>query len=171
MTGGIHFDFGNSPTEYTASAVRNRALALTTTNGTRALRATLGSHKTFVASFLNLDRTAEALRRLRPARLLVIGSGTYEEAAFEDTLAAGALCAALSDLYPPSRIADSAMMARLLYRQSADDLYSALAQSRNGHRLLQNSQLRDDVGFAAQRNAFPILACLGSDGIVRAVPQ
>jgi 2-phosphosulfolactate phosphatase len=168
---GTDFDFGNSPAEYASPNVRGQSIAITTTNGTRALRATLGARQTFVASFLNLSRTADALRQLQPSKLLIVGAGTYEEAALEDTLAAGALCDLLWDLYPLDTIADSATVARLLFARHARNLPAALAQSRNGRRLLRNPQLCDDVAFAACRNRFPILARLHPDGVVRADPE
>ena len=39
QTGGVDFDLGNSPREFTPDKVRGRTIASTTTNGTRALRA------------------------------------------------------------------------------------------------------------------------------------
>ena len=140
---------------------------MTTTNGTRALQAAAAAGATFVASFLNLGATAAQLRRLRPASLLIIGAGTYEEAALEDTLAAGALCEALWDLYSPGHVADSATIARMLWQQVNPDLPAALALSRNGCRLLGTPALRADVAFAAQRDVFPIVAQLDSEGSIR----
>src|SRR5882762_4456409 len=39
LTGGVQFDLGNSPREYIAKTVQGKTIVLTTTNGTRALRA------------------------------------------------------------------------------------------------------------------------------------
>ena len=39
LTGSIDFDLGNSPREFTREKVLGRKIAMTTTNGTRALRA------------------------------------------------------------------------------------------------------------------------------------
>src|ERR1700704_4531668 len=39
LTGGVQFDLGNSPREYIAKKVHGKTIVLTTTNGTRALRA------------------------------------------------------------------------------------------------------------------------------------
>lgn len=167
QSGGVEFDFGNSPAEYTTPKLRGHVLAVTTTNGTRALEAASHARHTFVASFLNLAATASELRALRPQSLLIIGAGTYEEAALEDTLAAGALCEALWDLYERGHVADSSLIARTLWLQMRDDLPAALAQSRNGRRLLQIAELKDDVAFAAQRDVYPLVAQLHSDGFVR----
>jgi len=48
-----------------------------------------------VGSFLNLGSTVASLRKENAANILVICSGTFEEAAYEDVLAAGALCDAV----------------------------------------------------------------------------
>ena len=58
QTGGIDFDLGNSPREYTPEKVRGRTIVSTTTNGTRALRACAGAKTVLAASFLNLTATA-----------------------------------------------------------------------------------------------------------------
>ena len=73
QTGGIDFDFGNSPRECTPETVRGKTLVSTTTNGTRALRAGAGAKTVLAAAFLNLGATAEfihkAAARGSPTRL------------------------------------------------------------------------------------------------------
>jgi len=170
-SGGVEFDFGNSPAEYTSPKLNDRVIAITTTNGTRALEAAAKASQTLVASFLNLTATATRLRELQPQSLLIIGAGTYEEAALEDTLAAGALCDALWDSYSPDHIADSATIARMLWQQLGNDLPSALAHSRNGRRLLQTPELQADVAFAAQRDIYPLVAQLEPNRFVRTLPR
>jgi 2-phosphosulfolactate phosphatase len=170
QTNGIPFDLGNSPREFITPTVRDRLLIWTTTNGTRALRATHGATRTLLASFLNLTATATALRKKPPASLLIIGAGTYHEAALEDTLAAGALCNMLWDLYEPGHVADSALIARTLYQHHHTHLLDALAQSLNGRRLLKIPALKHDVAFAAQLDPFPIVVDLDADGFARIHP-
>src|SRR5271165_6662862 len=43
LTGGVEFDFGNSPREFTREKVAGRSIVITTTNGSRALRACAGA--------------------------------------------------------------------------------------------------------------------------------
>jgi phosphosulfolactate phosphohydrolase-like enzyme len=64
-------------------------------------------------------------------------------------------------------VADSAHMARRLFRLEQDDLLAAIAQSRNGRRLMSNPDLRDDVPFCVQRDLFGLAAEMGKDGLVR----
>jgi 2-phosphosulfolactate phosphatase len=91
QTGGIDFDLGNSPREYTPEKVRGKTIVSTTTNGTRALRACAGAQTVLAASFLNLTATAQFICRLQPAQIVLVCAGTRENTALEDMLAAGAL--------------------------------------------------------------------------------
>src|ERR1700744_3706303 len=62
QSGGIDFDFGNSPREFTPDAVTGRTIVSTTTNGTRALRACAKGKAVLAGSFLNLGVTAKFLQ-------------------------------------------------------------------------------------------------------------
>ena len=103
---------------------------------------------------------------LRP-NLLVVCGGTYEQAAYEDVLGAGALCDLVWCNCSGGAVADSAEICRRLYSLEKDDLAAAFARSRNGRRLLSRAELRDDVAFCARRDIFDLVAELGSDGWVR----
>lgn len=158
QTGGVDFDLGNSPREFTREAVAGRELVMTTTNGTRALRACAGAKQVFVGALLNLKALAKQIAETAPQHLLLVCSGTFEEAAMEDTLAAGALIELLGAGREDGHFSDGARMARDLFRAHADDMEAALAASLNGCRLLQNPTLRDDVAFCARRDAIPLVA-------------
>ena len=164
LTGTTDFDLGNSPREFTTGAIGGRRIVMTTTNGTRALRACAGAKRVLVGSFLNLGVTAE--RAAGVDELVVVCSGTFEEAAYEDTLAAGALCELVWRNFESGRIADSALMARRLWHGARDDLAGALAESRNGRRLLDRPELSDDVAFCARIDAFSFCVEMGKDGWV-----
>ena len=167
LTGGVRFDLGNSPREFTPDRVRGRTVVMTTTNGTRALRACAGALRTWVGGFVNLGALTRLIERHRPTRLLLVCSGTLEQAAIEDTLAAGALADAVWPLYADGQVADSAQIARHLYRQFAADLPGAMSFSRNGRRLLGRPELRDDVGFCLRPDTVKITAEMYADGAVR----
>lgn len=169
QTGGMDFHLGNSPREFTPSVVRGKTVIMTTTNGTRALRAAAHGAKVLVGSLLNLNATARFLRDCPSPGLLIVCGGTFEEMAYEDVLAAGALCARVWPEFTSGRIADSALMARALFEAAASDLVAALGQSRNGRRLLSRPELRDDVRCCGQVDAVDLAARLDPDGLVRRV--
>ena len=167
LTGGVDFDLGNSPREYTAEKVQGKTIVMTTTNGTRALRACAGAKAVLISSFLNLRATYLWLLEQRPAHLILVCSGTFNEPALEDTLAAGAVCERIWPHYAGGHISDSAEIARRIYPLMQYDLLGAMKHSRNGRRLLANPELRSDVWYCVQREIISFVAELLPDGTVR----
>jgi 2-phosphosulfolactate phosphatase len=169
QTGGIDFDLGNSPREFTAEKVMGKTIVMTTTNGTRALRACAEAKTVLVASFLNLRGTTNWLKEHTPSHLLLVCSGTVEESALEDVLAAGALCERVWPHYAGAggHVADSAEIARRLYPLMQANLFDAMKSARNGQRLLAIPELRDDVWHCVQRETVPFAAALFPSGAVR----
>jgi 2-phosphosulfolactate phosphatase len=166
QTDGVDFDLGNSPREFTRERVAGRDIIMTTTNGTRALQSCIGARRVFPAALLNIGAVARRIRSERVQRLFIICAGTYEEAAYEDTVAAGALCDLLWAQFKPEKISDSAHMARQVYLDAKDDIFGAVQRhSRNARRLLDNLELRDDVAFCLRRDALDLTA-EARDGVV-----
>jgi 2-phosphosulfolactate phosphatase len=168
LTGGVEFDLGNSPREFTAARVSGRTIVMTTTNGTRALRACAPAAQVLLGSFLNLRATVEAIERQSPEHLLLVCSGTHDQAAYEDVLGAGALCHLMWTRYAAGAVADSAHIARRLFLLEQNDMLAAIMNSRNGRRLMANPDLCGDVPFCLQHDLFRLVAELGKDGAVRA---
>ncbi len=186
QTGGTDFDLGNSPREFTPEKVSGKTIVSTTTNGTRALRGCAGAKTVLAGSFLNLGATAEFIRKLQPAEVLLVCAGTREQRADEDVLGVGALCEILirwgettgepqgsgSRGRPPHQtkaceFSDSAEIARRAWAHAKSNLAAAVSNSTNGRRLLAIPELRDDVAFCLQRDVFPLIARMEADGAIR----
>jgi 2-phosphosulfolactate phosphatase len=167
QSGGVDFDLGNSPREFTPEHVRGRTIVTTTTNGTRALRACAGAATTLLGTFLNLTAVEHWIGSAQPTHLLLVGSGTFKQMAYEDALAAGALTDRLCPAESAIELSDSALVVRQLFRMVQDNLPAALAQSLNGRRLLSIPDLRDDVPFCGQRDTLDFVAILQPDGAIR----
>ncbi len=169
LTGGIDFDFGNSPREFVPQRVKGKRIVMTTTNGTRAIRACARARSIVLASFLNLRATARFVQAQPSADLLIICSGTFDQAAYEDVLGAGALCDLVWSIHGTSAVADSALMARELFCLEKSDLLGAVTKSRNGRRLLAQAELRDDVTFCMRQDVMPLVAQSANDGSIRSL--
>jgi 2-phosphosulfolactate phosphatase len=183
QTGGIDFDLGNSPREYTPEKVCGKTIVSTTTNGTRALRACTGAKTVLAGSFLNLTATAKFLRQLQPVALLLVCAGTRENMADEDVLAAGALCELLGEpdlecgaMSPLStaptrrrtpKLSDSAEIAWRAYAQAKLNLAEAICRSENARRLLAIPELRDDIAFCLQQDKYPLIAQMEAGAVIR----
>ena len=178
QTGGVDFDFGNSPREFTSAKIQGASIVSTTTNGTRALRACLGAKAVLAASFLNLAATADFLQAGNYSEVILVCAGTGEGVALEDVLAAGALidlwlqaapgsAAKIKDEKGQELLDDSSQIALKTFNQMKADLSKAISSSQNGRRLLGIPELRDDVRFCAQRDIFNDVALMGTDGTIR----
>jgi 2-phosphosulfolactate phosphatase len=192
--GDIDFDLGNSPREYAPERVRGKTIVSTTTNGTRALRACAGAKRVLAASFLNLAATTKCVCDLQAKELLLVCAGTGENIADEDVLAAGAFCelwlnsppmhpgapasrrrvenepkehAGETPALPGASANDPVATALDAWRHAKSDLFAAVAEAENARRLLAIPELRDDVAFCLQRDAFHLAAALDADGAIR----
>ena len=120
-----------------------------------------------IGSFLNLRTIANWISETQVDNLLLVCAGTGEQAAYEDALAAGALSDMIWPEFAAANVADSAELARQIYRIMQRDLMSALQYSKNGRRLLAIPELRDDVRACIQRETLTILGAMDKDGAVR----
>ena len=168
LTGGVEFDLGNSPREFTRERVAGRRLVMTTTNGTRAIDACRGAAAVAVTSFGNLAATADWISRRQWSHLLVVCAGTLEHSALEDTLGAGALVDRLWDSARSAWIDDAARVVREVYRSHQDDVLGAAGSGRNGRRLLGIPELAEDVPLCLIPDRFDFAALRDTDGLVRA---
>jgi 2-phosphosulfolactate phosphatase len=166
LTGGVPFDLGNSPREFRQDIIAGKTIVMTTTNGTRALRACAHAKKVLVGSFLNLHAVADRLGKDAPAHLVLVCSGTKEECAYEDALCAGALCDLLWMTWSAGSVSDSALIARNLFWHERQDLLAAVSQSRNGLRLLSIPELREDVRFCVRRDVLGMVPEMNQNGEV-----
>jgi 2-phosphosulfolactate phosphatase len=167
QSGGVDFDLGNSPREYTSARVRGRRIVSTTTNGTRAFAACRGARHVFAGSFMNLTATAQHLTRLNSPRLILVCAGTGEQVAFEDCLGAGALCRRLLDTKTKLELDDSASLAAEAFATHGNDLESAMTMSSNARRLLAIPELSDDVPLCLSADLFPIVVAAEANGWLR----
>jgi len=159
QSGGVDFDFGNSPREFIPAAVAGRTIVSTTTNGTLALRDCAGGKAVLAASFLNLAATAKYLRSKKYKHVLLVCAGTGDGVAMEDVLAAGAMAESLG-----GEESDATNTARQTWLHLGAGLEHAIAGSKNGQRLLSIPALREDVAFCAQRDVVDLVAIMGVGG-------
>ena len=148
------FDLGNSPLEYTKATVSGRPVVLTTTNGTRSLRACQSANSVLVGCFLNLRSVIECLKKAKGG-VTIACSGREGSFCLEDTVFAGACAAALkcdaNNMRRDLQLTDAAEAARILYHEFRDDLIGMMKNCYHG-RKLANIGLGADLEFCAQTN-------------------
>lgn len=164
--GSVDFDFGNSPGEFTTGGVQGRSIAMTTTNGTRALRACRGAGVVLIGSFSGLTALADWIVQNKPRNLLIVCSGTGEQTALEDVLGAGALCDRLAKHFGEEALSDSASMSRELFRRGEPDLLQFASRAKNARRLLALPGFEGDVAICLTLDRFSFVAVQNREGVV-----
>jgi 2-phosphosulfolactate phosphatase len=139
------FDLGNSPLEFTAGRVRDRAIVLTTSNGTRALTAARGAAAVGVAALVNAGAAA-AWASAQGRDVVLICSGELGAPSLEDEACAGVLVARLVADVPDAILTPPASAAHALGRRYGKDL-AALAADAPHARGLAGKGRAGDVAF------------------------
>lgn len=173
LTGGVDFDLGNSPREFTSESVAGKVVISTTTNGTRALNYCKGAPQVMAASFLNRRASVQWILEHPTRRVCLVCAGTHEESSYEDMLGAGAIAdALLKELVPEQEsvsYSDSVLACQLLYQQAErEGLEMCFQRSRNGRSLSAIPALAADVPSAAQEDLYSFAVLLDGEGVLRA---
>jgi 2-phosphosulfolactate phosphatase len=155
------FDLGNSPEEF--EEVAGKQVIMTTTNGTRAIQQIKHAARVLIGSLLNLDALADHLFVEPPKKLLLVCAGTGDEFSLEDSIAAGALVARLSD---EMQLTDAAILVQGIYDRVGEDLREWLRQTRNGRALIKLGKGRD-VDACAKLSRYDVVGILRDEYVVR----
>lgn len=159
------FDLGNSPFEFQHPLLKDRSIAFTTTNGTKAIKAAKeqGAAVIAIGSFLNLKALGAWLMKQNQSAILVC-AGWKDKYNLEDTLFAGALVNEVQNYFTID--CDSALSASLLYNSVSSNLETVVRQSSHAKRfqLLHNSD--DDVHFCLQQNTMNLVPVMQGEYIV-----
>ena len=129
------FVLGNSPREFTRAAVAGRDVILTTSNGTKALRAVGGGRTVAIGAFQNRSAVAEWLVG-RGADSLIVCSGCEGAFSFEDAVCAGAILERAGRVATRLDLGDGARACQALWERFGSDVPRMLRHSLWGERLL-----------------------------------
>ena len=132
---------------------------LTTTNGTRTLRACQSASRVLVGCFLNLRSVVDYLKRVA-GEIVIACSGREGSFCLEDAVFAGACADALKcdadNMRCDFQLTDAAEAARILYHEYRHNLIGMLKNCYHGKNLA-NIGLGADLAFCAQTNAIDIV--------------
>lgn len=160
------FEFGNSPFSYMNENIRDREIALTTTNGTRAIKiAAKGADTVLIGSFLNLQALADHLKTQKKD-VVIFCAGWKDRFNMEDSLFAGALTNLLLTSGKFRSDCDSANASSLVYRTGRKNLMSFL-KSCSHRKRLAHLNLEKDVEYCLQRDITNVIPVLKDGKLIR----
>ncbi len=157
------YDLGNSPLEYTRELVSGKTLIFNTTNGTKAIKKSLGAKELLIAAFLNIDMVVETLRFL-DNEIVIVCSGWKGRLCMEDLMLAGNIIYNLSDGQMHPETPDGAKVAFSIYEKFGNDLESVIFNSNHAVRLKEIAGT-EDVSYSCRKNTTRVLPVL-KEGII-----
>jgi len=160
------FDIGNSPFSYMEEPVKGKSIAVTTTNGTRAIALSKGAPQILIGSFLNISSTEEYLFQTQ-RDVLILCAAWKGRVNLEDTLFAGALAGRLL-IREFITECDATLASSQLFQKAANDLAGTLAESSHVKRL-KNFGIEKDIEFCLRIDEFNVVAGLVDNEIVKLV--
>lgn len=143
------FDLGNSPLDITPELCKKYSCAvMATTNGTKALLKALSTGMPVLVASARNAMSALDLALSKGRRIGIFCSGRKGRPAWDDTLCAGLLTAALAEFSPEVHLADSARLALLTWQSSRDFLTSL--KSADHAVFLGRIGFGEDIVFASE---------------------
>ncbi|NNF02050.1 MAG: 2-phosphosulfolactate phosphatase [Bacteroidia bacterium] len=158
------FDFGNSPFSFVGDNIKGSSIAITTSNGTKAISLAKGAKRIAVASFLNLSAISAWLKE-QNSYTIILCSGWKDTFNLEDTLCAGAIVENLLGHFELSINRDAALAAQSMYKLAKDDLYAFLHHSSHAIRL-EKLEINDDIKFCLTPDQTDVVPVLQDDALV-----
>jgi 2-phosphosulfolactate phosphatase len=160
------FDFGNSPYDYMGAHVKDKTIALTTTNGTQAIEAARNAYKVVIGSFLNIDVLCDWLIK-QNRNILLLCSGWKNKFNMEDSLFAGAVTQQLIDKTTNYRLGDSCLALKYLYQIGKERPTKFLNYSSHKERFAKLN-LKKDIRYCLMPNSAPVVPVLEGKFLVKA---
>jgi len=160
------FDFGNSPRAFLDGALKGKTVALTTTNGTKAIDVAKGMPQVAIGSINNLDAICTWLMQ-QPGHVLLLCSGWKDKFNLEDTICAGAIADNLIDIARFRSVEDSTIAAKHLFLGVRSNIFSFLKASSHRRRL-RNLNLGEDIKYCLTPNTVNIVPVLHEGALIDA---
>lgn len=153
------FDLGNSPLEYKKELMAGKAVILTTSNGTRAIKASESAEHILIGCFLNASAVAEKALRFalssETSCVALVCAGTLGEFSLDDAACAGLIVDSLvrniERKKEPPELSDLAFACRELYLKHQDDLKALISHAAHYKKLL-NLGFERDIDYCLQQD-------------------
>jgi len=155
------FDMGNSPYSFMEDHIKDAKIAITTTNGTRALKAAQqrNAREIVIGAFPNITILGDWLIE-QNQNVCLLCSGWRENETMEDTIFAGAMAQKIRMHFKPYQ--DTTLMARTLYKNANTRKRYFLRNSSHFNRLV-HLNLQNDVKYSMRRDTHNVIPLLIGD--------
>ena len=167
------YDLGNSPLAVTAELVGGKRIFMSTTNGTRSLAAVRSVPLLLTACLPNRSAVARRLLDHDCQRVWIVGSGWEGDYSLEDSLAAGAVASAATEMAVAPHIGvrfgnDEMLAALALWQQWHHDTETCLRAASHGQRLIGIGNHDADFACCAAVDSLTMVPFQAEPGVLKA---
>ena len=167
------YDLGNSPLAVTPELVGGKRIFMSTTNGTRSLAAVQAVPLLLTACLPNRTAVARRLIERGVTNVWIVGSGWEGDYSLEDSLAAGAVASAATELAVAPHVGvtfgnDEMLAALALWQQWHHDTETCLRAASHGQRLIGLGDHDADFACCAAVDSLPVVPTQAEAGVLRA---
>ncbi len=155
------FDLGNSPFSFEDPAIKDKRIAITTTNGTRALKAAQqrNAKEIVIGSFCNISTLIQWLIE-QNENICFLCAGWRDNVTLEDTIFAGAMAKKLRHHF--RRYQDTTIIAETMY-SSANTRKRYFFRNSSHFQRLTHLNLQQEVKYAMRKDTHAVLPILIGD--------
>jgi 2-phosphosulfolactate phosphatase len=167
------YDLGNSPLAVTPELVGGKRIFMSTTNGTRSLAAVRPVPLLLTACLPNRTAVARRLLERDCKRVWIVGSGWEGDYSLEDSLAAGAVASAATEMAVAPHIGvsfgnDEMLAALALWQQWHHDTETCLRAASHGQRLIGIGNHDADFACCAAVDSLQLVPFQAEPGVLEA---
>lgn len=156
------FDCSNSPLEYTGELLKNKTLIMTTTNGTRAIKGSLGARNILIGALINAKAVAKRLMEL-DNDIVLVNAGTYGEFSIDDFICSGYIIDCILEKVKVE-LSDIATTAHYIYRNN-EDIFSFIRYANHYKRIMELG-LSEDLEYCCRKDIINVVPEY-IDGIIK----
>jgi phosphosulfolactate phosphohydrolase-like enzyme len=166
------FDLGNSPQEFTNSAVEGKTILITTTNGTRALLGVQGARDIVIASYVNFTAVLALMKVAASSNtdIAIICAGEEGSFTLEDAACAGRYVRAIPKRAGSVVLNDAASASVLIEKKYGDNIAKVFKESFHGQ-ALESAGFGDDLAAAAEVDAYSVVPIYQDRQITKLGPE
>lgn len=157
------FDCANSPIEYKRSVVENKTLVMTTSNGTRAIKGSLGAKNILIGALINAKAVADKLFAL-DKDIVIVNAGTCGQFSMDDFICSGYIINCLLSENSDAELTDISKTAYYIYKQNRDIL--SFIKYANHYKRIKELGLEKDLDYCCRKDIIDIVP-MYKDGIIR----
>ncbi|WP_142413527.1 2-phosphosulfolactate phosphatase family protein [Hathewaya massiliensis] len=148
------FNCSNSPLEYTKEVISGKTLVMTTSNGTRAIKASEDAKNILIGSMINGEAVAEKVLDFGED-LVIVNSGTNGEFSMDDFICAGYLIYKIRENEEELELTDIARTALMSY-DNHKDIISFIKDAVH-YKRLKSLGLEEDLEYCFKKDTVHIV--------------